>query len=272
MPIEYIEIRADYVGRVANVSESRRESPLEVLNGIFFAPSQTLIERMQEGQRYPQSPTTNIVPMAIYWDTYEYVRTVAHRYNYNVAEFVTRILAVPQARILDYLDGDGCGIEAEIELNMRAARDRVEAVAEQLRARLSELSLSHSEFVDITIRAFTNPRNGNWEAITKVKSSWPHGNWYQRNWHQMRRPNGPRQVVSPLPAQSTYGRLAVRMLHDVGVTNHPSPTDGNQLALSQLILGNYAEAREFASLGVTSKRFLYLTHAEHFGYEWSGRQ
>ena len=75
-----------------------------------------------------------------------------------------------------------------------------------------------------------------------------------------------------LPAQSTYGRLAVRMLHDVGVTNHPSPTDGNQVEFSQLILRNYPEAVEFAWLGVTRRRFLYLTHARHYGYEWSGRQ
>ena len=267
MSMEYIEIRVDYARKIVELSETRRESTLQVLNGIFFTTSQTLIERMREGQRYFQRPTTEIVPMilAVCRNAYEYIRTIAHPFNYNVDEFVTQVLAVPQARLHEYLDGNRRGIEAEIELDVRVARTEVEAVAEQL-------SLSHSEFVDITIRTFTNPRDGNWHVIPKVKSSWPTGNWYQRNRYQMGEPDDLRQVVSPLPAQSTYGRLAVRMLHDVGVKNHPSPTDGNQVALSQLILRYYPEAVEFAWLGVTSRRFLYLTHARHFGYEWSGRQ
>ena len=189
--MEHIEIRVDYARKIVELSESRSESPLQVLNGIFFTPPQTLIERMQEGQRYFQRQTTDIVPMilAVCRDTYEYIRTVAHRFNYNVAEFVTRILAVPRTRILEYLDGDGGGIETEIELDVRATTAEVEAVAEQLRTRLSELSLSHSEFVDVTIRAFTNLSDGNWQAISKVKSSWPNWNWYQRN-----RPNAPRPI------------------------------------------------------------------------------
>ena len=196
MSMEHIEIRVDYASKIVELGKSRRESPLQVLSGIVLTSPQTLIERMQEGQQYFKKPTTEDVSMdfAVCRDTYEYIRTVAHRFNYNVAEFVTRILAVPRTRILEYLDGDGGGIETEIELDVRATTAEVEAVAEQLRTRLSELSLSHSDFVDVTIRAFTNLSDGNWQAISKVKSSWPNWNWYQRNQYQRNRPNAPRPI------------------------------------------------------------------------------